>query len=105
MQLFADFHGQHTVEHDEHLVLMGMDMQVRSGCERWQLDLPQPDQAVGVAAGDPDEGSVWPSRQCPGVLLARAEDERRAQRPSQGSAASPDSGFQSDLPVGQAFLR
>jgi hypothetical protein len=41
MQLVADLHGQHAVQHEEHLVLFAVDVEVRSGSQRRQLGLPE----------------------------------------------------------------
>jgi hypothetical protein len=34
MELFADLYGQHAVEYEEHLVLIGMNVKIRSGRAR-----------------------------------------------------------------------
>jgi hypothetical protein len=77
MQLVADLHRHHAVEHEEHLVLVGVHVEIRSGRERRQPDLRKREQPIGLAAGEPEERPF--QRRRTWMLLAGSKDERRAR--------------------------
>ena len=83
MQFFADLNGHHTAQHVEHLVFVGVDVEVGPGRFGWQLDLHESHQAVGLGAGDADEGTPRFRRQV-GMTLSRCKDERSAHFFSRG---------------------
>jgi len=83
MDSLTDLNSHHTTEHVEHLVFVGVDVEVGPSREGRQPDLRQSHKPIGLTAGHANEGTESTRRQVR-VPLARCQDKRSADSALQG---------------------